>query len=86
MALGNQDRGNWFWRLPMTLLALRTTVKPDLGASPSDLVYGEGIAVPGQVLPSPPIPDEEFLERQRRTLSNLRMEVFLPSSNLSTTT
>ena len=75
MALGNQDRGNWFWRLPMTLLALRTTVKPDLGASPSDLVYGEGIAVPGQVLPSPPIPDEELLERQRRTLSNLRMEV-----------
>ena len=75
MALGNQDRGNWFWRLPMTLLALRTTVKPDLGASPSDLVYGEGIAVPGQLLPSAPIPDDELLRRQRRTFSNLRMEV-----------
>ena len=75
MALGNQDRGNWFWRLPMTLLALRTTVKPDLGASPSDLVYGEGIAVPGQILPSAQLPDNELLQRQRRTLSNLRMEV-----------
>ena len=75
MALGNQDRGNWFWRLPMTLLSLRTTVKPDLGASPSELVYGEGVAVPGQLLPSPTITDEELLRRQRRTLSNLRMEV-----------
>ena len=75
MALGNQDRGNWFWRLPMTLLSLRTTVKADLGASPADLVYGEGIAVPGQLLPSPPLSDRELLERQRRTLSHLRMEV-----------
>ena len=75
MALGNQDRGNWFWRLPMTLLSLRTTVKADLGASPSELVYGEGIAVPGQLLPSAPLSDNELLQRQRRTLSHLRMEV-----------
>ena len=75
MALGNEDRGNWFWRLPMTLLSLRTTVKPDLGASPSDLVYGEGLSVPGQLLPSAAISDEDLLSRQRRTLSHLRMEV-----------
>ena len=75
MALGNQDRSNWFWRLPMTLLALRTTIKPDLGASPSDLVYGEGVSVPGQLLPSAPVTDEELLSLQRRTLSRLRMEV-----------
>ena len=75
MALGNHDRSNWFWRLPMTLLALRTTVKTDLGASPSDLVYGEGVSVPGQLLPSAPIPEEELIRRQRRTLSHLRMEV-----------
>ena len=37
----------------MTMLALRTTVKPDIGASPSDLVYGEGISIPGQ-LAGPP--------------------------------
>ena len=75
MALGNRDRSNWYWRLPMTLLALRTTVKPDLGASPSDLVYGEGMSVPGQLLPSAPMSDNNLLRWQRQMLPHLRMEV-----------
>lgn len=75
MALGNGERNRWFWKLPMTLLALRTTVKADLNASPSDLVYGDAVAVPGQLLPSTPISEDELLRRQRATLSNLRMEV-----------
>ena len=75
MALVNAERNRWFWKLPMTLLALRTTVKADLNASPSDLVYGESVAVPGQILPSAPLTDEQLLQQQRRTLSNLRVEV-----------
>ena len=75
MALCQDERDQWYWRLPMTLLALRTTIKPDIGASPSDLVYGEGIAVPGQ-LAGPPQPDDENMPRQQRsTLRNLRIEV-----------
>ena len=75
MALGNNQRERWFWKLPMTLLALRTTVKADLNASPADLVYGESISVPGQILPTTPISDDQLLQQQRRTLSNLRVEV-----------
>ena len=75
IALGNNDRHGWYWKLPMTLLALRTTVKPDIGASPSDLVYGEGLTVPGQLLGPPRMTDDELLRAQRASLSNLRVEV-----------
>ena len=75
IALGEGDRHGWYWKLPMTLLALRTTVKPDIGASPSDLVYGEGIAVPGQLVGPPQMTDEELLRAQRASLNDLRVEV-----------
>ena len=41
-------RDKWFWRLPCSLLAIRTALKTDLGASPADLVYGKGLALPGE--------------------------------------
>ena len=75
IALGNGDRHGWYWKLPMTLLALRTTVKPDISASPSDLVYGEGLTVPGQLIGPPQMTDEELLRAQRSSLNNLRVEV-----------
>ena len=74
-ALLNDQQTRWFWRLPMTLLALRTTVKADLGASPADLVYGDALTVPGQLIPAHPTDDQELLQQQRRSLNNLRMEV-----------
>ena len=57
------------------MLALRTTIKPDIGASPADLVYGEGVAVPGQLIGPPQLSEEELLRAQRSTLNNLRVEV-----------
>ena len=75
IALGNDERHEWFWKLPMTLLAIRTTVKPDIGASPSDMVFGEGVTVPGQLVGPPQLSDEELLRQQRSTLNNLRVEV-----------
>ena len=74
-ALSNDQQSRWYWKLPMTLLSLRTTVKADLNASPADLVYGDGLTVPGQLLPSSPTDDDELLRHQRRALGNLRMEV-----------
>ena len=59
----------------MALLALRTTVKPDIGASPAELVYGEGLAVPGDLLPSLPGNNAELNRQQQATLSGLRLEV-----------
>ena len=74
-ALSNDQQTRWYWKLPMTLLSLRTTVKADLNASPADLVYGDGLTVPGQLLPSTPTDDDELIQHQRRALGNLRMEV-----------
>ena len=75
IALGEGDRHGWFWKLPMTLLALRTTVKPDIDASPSDMVYGEGLTVPGQLVGPPQMTDDELLRAQRASRNNLRVEV-----------
>ena len=75
IALADDVSTNWYWRLPCALLAIRTTLKPDIKASPSDLVFGEGLAVPGEVLYSKS-PSEEQLEQQRQqALANLRIEV-----------
>ena len=75
MALCGDDRHSWYWKLPMTLLALRTTLKPDIGSSPADLVYGEGLSVPGNLLPSFPNQDGELDRQRQNTLANLRLEV-----------
>ena len=75
IALGADEPDKWFWRLPMALLAIRTTVKPDIGASPSDLVYGEGLSVPGEVLPKVPATDEQLVRQRETALANLRLEV-----------
>ena len=75
IALGADESDRWFWKLPMALLAIRTTIKPDLGASPADLVFGEGLAVPGEVLPKVPSTDAQLLRQREAALSDLRVEV-----------
>lgn len=75
MALAEDVPNDWYWRLPCALLSIRTTLKPDISASPADLVYGEGLAVPGDLLPAS-LPSEEDAQEQRQsTLDNLRLEV-----------
>ena len=73
IALGSEEPNDWFWRLPCSLLAIRTTLKPDIGSSPADLVYGEGLSVPGSLIQTQPPAEEE--ENYPNFLNNLRMEV-----------
>ena len=74
-ALCRDEREKWYWRLPCSLLSIRTALKPDLGASPADLVYGEGLALPGELL-GKHSDEDQYLQRQREAqLSNLRLEV-----------
>ena len=75
IALGADEPEKWFWKLPMSLLAIRTTVKPDVGASPSDLVYGEGLSVPGEMLPKTIPTDLQLVRQRENALANLRLEV-----------
>ena len=64
----------WFWRLPCTLLALRTILKPNVGASPANMVFGEGLALPGDLL-GDPSSDPPTAHQRRQLFSNLRLEV-----------
>ena len=73
-ALVTEESDKWYWKLPCVLLAIRTTMKPDINASPADLVFGEGLAIPGEILSSPPDDNESHEERQR-LFDNLRLEV-----------
>ena len=75
IALGADHPEEWFWKLPCVLLSIRTTFKPDLGACPADLVYGEGLAVPGELLSSTPSDDAQLSRQRRAALSDLRLEV-----------
>ena len=75
IALGADQPNDWFWKLPCVLLSIRTTFKPDIGASPADLVYGEGLAIPGELLPNTPSTDQELARQRRAALADLRMEV-----------
>ena len=75
IALGSEEPHKWYWRLPCAMLAIRTTVKPDIGASPADLVFGEGLAVPGELLPKDPPADEQLQRQRASALADLRLEV-----------
>ena len=75
MAICGDDQNSWFSRLPMALLSLRTTLKPDIKASPAELVYGEGLAVPGDLLPSFPENNGDLSRQRQSTLANMRLEV-----------
>ena len=75
IALGFDEPTQWFWKLPCVLLAIRTTIKPDIGASPADLVFGEGLAVPGEALPSVPASDETLQRQREAALADVRLEV-----------
>ena len=75
LATAPDEPSKWFWRLPCVLLSIRTTLKPDLGATPSDLVYGEGLAVPGSLLSTASAPEAEQQQQRHTFLNNLRMEV-----------
>ena len=75
IALGSDSPEQWFWRLPCVMLAIRTTIKPDIGASPADLVFGEGLAVPGETFPSNPATDETLHRQRQSALADNRLEV-----------
>lgn len=60
-ALTAQNNSQWTKTLPTVLLALRSIVKPDLGFSPAEMVYGTTLRLPGEffhaVQPEPRVPD-----------------------------
>ena len=75
LALSKDHPIEWYWKLPLALLAIRTTLKPDIGASPADLVFGDALALPGDVVQTADPIDNQSQQRQAALLANLRVEV-----------
>lgn len=46
------SNSNWMESLPLVLLGIRSAFKEDIGASSAELVYGESLRLPGELLQS----------------------------------
>ena len=46
-----QDSHNWYHNLPLTLLTLRNLVKPDLGCSANEMLFGQQLHLPSEFQP-----------------------------------
>lgn len=64
---------DWTAVLPLILLGLRTTLKPDLSTSPAEIVYGTTLKLPGEFLvDSKFIPQSDFVKRLSRNMDLIR--------------
>ena len=70
LASSHDNPSEWYWKLPTVLLSLRTTLKPDLGTTPAELLYGEPIAVPGSLLSNAPSADDQLLHQHSQQPSS----------------
>lgn len=66
----------WTSALPIVLLGLRTTFKPDIEASAAELVYGESLRLPGEFIEATKIREIEdqpqFLRTLRETVDRIK--------------
>jgi cleavage and polyadenylation specificity factor subunit 1 len=64
----------WTEALPLVLLGIRTAYKKDLKSSAAELVYGEPLRVPGELLvpAAPKIEASGFIQQLRRQMDQLR--------------
>jgi hypothetical protein len=63
----------WTEALPLVLLGIRTAYKADLKSSAAELVYGEPLRVPGELLvPAPKVEASGFIQQLRRQMYQMR--------------
>ena len=58
-SLASSSSSSWMSHLPLVLLGLRTTIRPDAECCPADVVFGTQLRLPGDLLVPPPalLPD-----------------------------
>ena len=63
--------GTWLQHLPFVLLGMRSSIREDSQCSPSDLVFGAPLRLPGDMLtPSDPVPlASDFASRLRAVMN-----------------
>lgn len=71
---------NWTDSLPIVLLGLRTTFKPDLNASAAEMIYGSTIRLPCEFFekPTEEYTESDFVKNLRNVIGNLKP---VPTSN-----
>ncbi|MBM6549334.1 DDE-type integrase/transposase/recombinase, partial [Streptococcus dysgalactiae subsp. equisimilis] len=72
-ALRAQDSPSWSETLPLVLLSLRNTVKEDLHATPAELVFGQTLRLPGELV-SPTSPASfDYGDYAKRLAHHMRL-------------
>lgn len=68
------DQTKWIHCLPAVLLGLRVAFKPDINASPAELVYGQTLKIPGEFFAqkTPSNIDSEAVSQFRDAMRNLQ--------------
>lgn len=72
----SNDSTNWSELIPFILLGLRSSVKEDLECSPAELVYGQTLRLPGElVVPNDNISTDNLLQKIRKHFSIVRSKI-----------
>ena len=78
--MGNTHQDKWVDQLPWTLLSRRVAVHSDIGASPSELVFGKTPVIPGAIVQTGQGMSNDQL---RDLLTNLQKKSALPAVQTS---
>lgn len=79
--LARQNATNWVDELPFILLGIRTAIKTDIGCSSADLVYGQSLRIPSQLVVEDSNSDRNignsdntttFVQNLRKAMSNVK--------------
>ena len=85
--IARNSNDSWFDYLPLVLIGIRTTIKPDVGASPAESVYVLSLRLPGTIVSSSSEPHpgdlNSFLQRLRQRMYELQATATRPQSPLS---
>lgn len=66
------ENENWTEVLPLVLLGLRTSFKPDIGSTSAELLYGSTLRLPGELIASEDnnLPQDEFVKKLTTAMRN----------------
>ena len=71
--MAREQQTNWMTHLPMVLLGIRSAWRKELDCSPTELVFGTTLHLPGEFVESSPttLPDHDFLHQLRAQMNKI---------------
>lgn len=72
-AIMSKGLDDWPSKLPIILLALRSSFKPELQTTPAEIVYGQQLRIPGEFFhPAEKTTTSDIITKMRATITELR--------------